>query len=245
MTASSSPSLRDRPARRRNSAASGFTLIELLVVISIIAILAALLLPTLSGAKGKATQTQCANQLRQIHLSLQMYAGDHGDQIPPRNYGAGPNWIHLLQPGFVNHQLLRCPADSGVITNSSYLMNGFIDFFLVRSFSGEWNPFFASYKTGGFPALKLSDIPQPSESVTFGEKQPRSGPDPYMDIWPPEYGSDLTGAVDHAKHRSGSPGSNHVFADGSVRFLREGAALRPKNLWATTEQFRNAPPSAP
>ena len=59
-----------------------FTLIELLVVISIIAILAALLLPSLKLAKETAMRISCVNNLKQVGTILSMYASDYSDTIP-------------------------------------------------------------------------------------------------------------------------------------------------------------------
>ena len=72
-----------------------FTLIELLIVIAIIAILAAMLLPALSAARGRARTISCINNQKNVGYAYTFYAGDYNDMVIVTANG-GDLWVGAL-----------------------------------------------------------------------------------------------------------------------------------------------------
>jgi prepilin-type N-terminal cleavage/methylation domain-containing protein/prepilin-type processing-associated H-X9-DG protein len=113
-----------------------FTLIELLVVIAVIAILAALLLPTLRRAKEAGRSAVCMSNLHQIGLGLQVYVGDHRNHLPFMNDTSLTTSNDFPPPEVVLQSYLgkpeswKCPSDHEnfqATTNSyswNFLLNG-------------------------------------------------------------------------------------------------------------------------
>jgi prepilin-type N-terminal cleavage/methylation domain-containing protein len=225
--------------------AFGFTLIELLVVIAIIAILAGLLLPALGRVKQKGRATFCQNNMRQLGLSLTMYADDNKGIFPPRV--DANRWPTQLRPAYRELRVLQCP-DDGWPTNRlrtlrpnippdeaprSFIMNGWNDYFLEVlkiPFSGIGNR-----------SMPENAIAQPTQTIVFGEKIAGSTHF-YMDCFEGS-GNDLD-QIERARHlpakRPSKVGySNYTFADGSARLVKRGQLLYPLNLWMVTDYWRN------
>lgn len=76
-------------------------------MISLLGFYAALLLPALANAKGKAQTINCVNNLKQIALAARIYANDRNDSFPPT-----ATWCDALQTELGSTKVLHCNADT-------------------------------------------------------------------------------------------------------------------------------------
>ena len=111
-----------------------FSLVELLVVLAIVSLLAAILFPVFWTVRGKARQTVCASNLRQIGLGMTMYQQDYDGRFPyvsdPNNRDYADLWTPYfplyaadiprlellpaaLRPYLHSPEIFHCPADVG------------------------------------------------------------------------------------------------------------------------------------
>ncbi|MBN8525434.1 MAG: type II secretion system protein [Planctomycetes bacterium] len=107
-----------------------FTLIELLVVISIIAVLAALLLPAVGLVRDAAKQATCQSNQRQMMMAIHTYAGDNDGMTPwvegthptPQLPGPRTCFSRLLYDDYLPGEcVVAWPAPVGVVINAPSL----------------------------------------------------------------------------------------------------------------------------
>lgn len=106
----------------------GFTLVELLVVIGILAVLVAILVPALSGARKSAKKTVCGTHLHQMGIATEMYYNEYGC-YPPHKWkmpdGTNDRWPSAVAEYLRSEKLQICPSVSQwkVGRNNSYGFN--------------------------------------------------------------------------------------------------------------------------
>jgi prepilin-type processing-associated H-X9-DG protein/prepilin-type N-terminal cleavage/methylation domain-containing protein len=107
-----------RPPSRLPRSTRSFTLVELLVVIAIIAVLASMLLPSLSNAKNVAKSACCKNNLKHYMVANGFYANDYNEACVPYNFyynadNPSAPWVYNLT---YRSYLGFGPAPSGYLT---------------------------------------------------------------------------------------------------------------------------------
>lgn len=192
-------------------------LIELLVVIAIISVLAALLFPVFSAARAKARQATCASNIRQVGVSLFMYAHDWDGMLPPATTKMPGGrfstewqgqvdivWWDLVYPYLRNERVLYCPDAPPYLP--TYRVNSEMTFVTPGALDACMDP---------SRTLMLLDGQVPNEE---GER---------LNI--PALGAAAHPLIDECMYHHGK--CQVCFADGHVKLLTM-AQLEDPSLWS-------------
>lgn len=226
------------------SARAAFTLIELLTVIAIIGILAAIIIPTVSTVRATARETQGRSNLRQIGLSLQLYANDNKQRLPiAYDSATNTSWFVTTRP-----YLPVSKAGAGARENAVFADTNAVTSYGATStdeISNSYTPgggFLAQGQRPGVwddsgTARPLNTIANPSRALWLMDGAKSNSTAPYFAYVSCSHNAWLNAAAGNADRPDFRQRNkiNVLFGDNSVRSLgRSDAAV----LYPDTRSWR-------
>lgn len=195
-----------RPLVRRLLPPPAFTLIELLVVIAIMAVLAALIMATVSGAVKKGNAAKCMGNLRQIYLISQAFSLEHDGHTPPAWWWKYDGYGDTLDRYGFDGKKMACPDIPKTAPDLSYGIS------INTVWNGvDWGDHNINFNTHG--PYRFLAYPKPAATAFFFDALPFPGRTYARYFGGPEY----------ADYRHGKR-CNMIFMDG------HGEALLPEAL---------------
>ena len=214
-----------------------FTLVELLVVIGIIALLIAILLPSLGRAREQSQRVACLSNLRQLGTAFVMYTNANRGSFPrPAVDMRFEDWIYwhsgrnldesrltpyMSSNGKFNPAFFRCPNDTEWQTRA-------------YKYSYSINEYISGYAGYNHPTLKFNQIKRPSEKILLIDESAVTVDD---GCWAPQNypfdGQNLLAnrhdkKAEMKKDKNAGRG-NVLFADGHADFIQRKDSLDP--MW--------------
>lgn len=231
---------------------NGFTLLELFVVIAVMVVLAALIFPALSRAKGSAKRAICINHLKNISLGIRIYADDARD-LGPARFKEGKSidgWTAYKQllRGYVGpnetnataEKLFACPSDTYHYDFTTNVSIGY-SYIPQPAHKQAWTDHSSYAFNGGntrtnttsgarFPGIagrQLSSIKEPSRTILVAEL-----PAYYCFSWHDPQFPKVPHYFDNAKDMA-------AFVDGHVSYTR--FHYNPTNTLSESWQYDPPP----
>lgn len=188
----------------------GFTMIEVLVVVAVIAVLASILLPTLTKARDRAQGIICLNNTRQLYLGWRMYANENDDRLiynlaMSGSFRTNINWVNnvmtwdlspdntnlltiteaALYPYINSAAIYRCPSDH--VVSALQMQAGWnerIRSYALNAMVGDAGPAIVSGWNKNNPDyvqfFKSSQIREPGDIFIFVDEHPDTLDDGYF-----------------------------------------------------------------